>query len=72
MTLNKKNLRELGNLFNGISFNQSIDEDYYKPIRTKSTFHGNYIEHESKGDKNKKWSLNEYLDMIFKWYNKWS
>ena len=29
------------------------DEDYYKPISTKSAFNGNYIEYESKGDKNK-------------------
>ena len=34
-------------------FNQSVDKDYYKPIRTKSAFNGNYIEYESKGDKNK-------------------
>ena len=47
-----------------MSFNQSIDEDNYKLIRTKSTFNGNYIEHESKGYKNKNLSPNEYLDMI--------
>ena len=34
-------------------FNQSVDKDYYKPIRTKSAFNDNYIEYESKGDKNK-------------------
>ena len=41
-------IRDVGNLFN-----QSIDEDYYKPIKTKSAFNGNYIEYESKGDKDK-------------------
>ena len=44
--------------------NQSTDEDYYKPIWTKSAFNGNYIEYESKGDKNKNLSPKEYLDMI--------
>ena len=29
------------------------DEDYYKLIKTKSAFDGNYIEYESKRDKNK-------------------
>ena len=37
----------------GIAFSQSIDENYYKPIRTKIAFNGNYIEYESKGDKDK-------------------
>ena len=48
----------------GIAFSQSIDENYYKPIRTKITFNGNYIEYESKGDKDKNWSRKEYLDII--------
>ena len=48
---------------NGIAFNE-IDEDYYKSIRTKSAFNGNYIEYESKGDKNKNLSPEKYLDMI--------
>ena len=30
-----KNLKDVGNLFNEIAFNQSIDEDYNKPIKTK-------------------------------------
>ena len=41
-----------------------IDEDYYKPIRTKRDFNGNYIEYESKGDKDKNSSLEKYLDII--------
>ena len=59
-----KNLRDIRNLFNETLFNQSIDEDYYKPIRTKSAFNGNYIEYESKANKDKKLSLKEYLYMI--------
>ena len=39
-------------------------KDYYKPIKTKSAFNGNYIEYESKGDKDKNLSPKEYLDMI--------
>ena len=57
-------MRDLGNLFNEISFNRSIDEDYCKPIRFKSAFTGNFIEYESKGDKNKNLSPKKYLDMI--------
>ena len=33
-------------------------------MRTKSTFNGNHIEYESKGDKDEKLSPKEYLDMI--------
>ena len=44
--------------------NQSTDEDYYKPIKTKSAFDGNYIEYQSKGDKDKNLSPEEYFDMI--------
>ena len=34
-------------------FNLSVDEDYYKLIRTNCAFTSNYIECESKGDKDK-------------------
>ena len=44
--------------------NLSVDEDYYKPIKTKSAFNGNYIEYESKGVKDKNLSPREYLDII--------
>ena len=40
-----KGIRDVGNLFD-----LSVDEDYYKPIRTNSDFNG-YIEYESKGYK---------------------
>ena len=46
-------------LFNGIT-----KEDYYKPIEIKSTFNGNYIEYESKGDNDDNLSLEEYLNTI--------
>ena len=64
-----KNLRDIRNLFNGIAFNevlfnQSIDKDYYNPIRTKGAFNSNYIEYESKAEKKKNLLLKEYLYMI--------
>ena len=50
--------RNIDNLFNEIN-----KEDYYEPIEIKSAFNGNYIEYESKGDKDNL-SLEEYLDII--------
>ena len=44
--------------------NLSIDEDYYKPIKSNGAFNSNYIEYESKGNKDKTLSIKEYLDMI--------
>ena len=40
-------MRDVKNLFDS-----SIDEDYYKPIKTNDTFNSNYIEYESKGEQN--------------------
>ena len=54
-------------------FDLSNDEDYYKPIVTSDAFNSNYIEYESKGDKDKKtsnWGISWYNQTIFKWYNK--
>ena len=42
----------------------SIDEDYYKPIKINVAFNSNYIEYESKGDKNKTLSIKKYLNVI--------
>ena len=42
----------------------SIDEDYYKPIITNHDFNRDYIEYESKGDKDKILSIKECLDLI--------
>ena len=50
---------------NEIAFNQWIDEDYYRSIRTKSAFNDNYIEYGSKGDKDKNLS---HLKNIIKIY----
>ena len=61
-----KGIRNVGNLFN-----QSTDEDYYKPIRTTSAFDNknNYIEYESKGDKSKTLSVKKYLCMIRRYFS---
>ena len=45
-------------------FDLSIDEDYYKPIITKSAFNSNYIQYERRGNKDKILTVNEYLDII--------
>ena len=57
-------IRDVANSFNGIVFNQSINEDYYKPIWAKCVFNGNYIKYESKGGKGKNFSPKEQLNMI--------
>ena len=54
-------IRDIRHLFDKVD---EVDEDYYKPIKTKSAFNGNYIDYESKGDKDKNLSPKEYLDMI--------
>ena len=56
-----KGIRNVGNLLN-----QSIDKDYYKLIKTINGFDhkNNYIEYESKGDKDKILLPEEYLNMI--------
>ena len=45
-------------------FDLQIDEDYYKPIITNGAFNNNYIQCESKGNKDKILIPSEYLDMI--------
>ena len=57
-------IRDVANFFNEVAFKKSANEDYYKPIWTKSAFNGNFIEYERKGDKNKNVSPKEYLDLI--------
>ena len=42
----------------------SIGKDYYKPIVFNSAFNNNYIQYESKGDKDKIVTISEYLDAI--------
>ena len=41
--------------------NEIDEEDYYKPIKTKSAFNNNYIEYKSRGDKDENLSLNNIL-----------
>ena len=55
---NYKGIRNIENVFD------EINEDYYKPVKTKSAFIDNYIEYESRGDKDKNLSPQEYLYMI--------
>ena len=45
-------------------FNLSIDEDYYKPIKTNDAFNSNYIEYECEGGKSKTLSIKEYINLI--------
>ena len=57
------------NEYKGISdvkdlFDLSIDEDYYKPIITNSAFNNNYIQYESRENKDKILTISEHLDMI--------
>ena len=56
--LDYKGIRQIENLLN------EIDEEYYKPIKTKDAFNNNYIEYESRGDKDKRLSVKEYFYII--------
>ena len=56
--LDYKGIRQIENLFD------KIDEDYYKPIRTKGAFNDDYVEYESRGDKDKNLTPEDYLDII--------
>ena len=55
-------------------FDLSIDEDYYKPIKTNSVFNSSYSEYKSKRDKNKIDQLKNILRWLdhFKRNNKGS
>ena len=54
-------IRELENLFTNDDDN---DDNYYKPIFVKSSFKNYYKYYESRGDKDKKLSVKQYLYMI--------
>ena len=41
-----------------------MDEDYYKPIIVNGAFSNNYIQYESRGNKDKILTVDEYLDII--------
>ena len=54
-------IRELENLFTNDDYN---DDNYYKPVLTKSSFKNNYKCYENRGGKNKKLSVKQYLYRI--------
>ena len=56
-----RGIRDLEHLFKQINEN---DEDYYKPILVRSSFNENYKKYESRGDKDKKLSVEQYLNMV--------
>ena len=45
--LEYKGIRQIEKLFS------KINKDYYKPMKTKDAFNDNYIQYESRGDKDK-------------------
>ena len=45
-------------------FDSPTDEDHYKPIIINGTFNNNYIQYESRGNKDKILTVDEYLDII--------
>ena len=45
-------------------FREKIKINYHKPIKTKGAFNNNYIEYESRGDKDKNLSPENYLNII--------
>ena len=57
-----KGIRQIENLFD------EINEDYYKPIKTKGAFNNNYIKYKSGRDEDKRLSIKEYLYMIMPYY----
>ena len=58
-----KVLRDVRTLF------ESDEEDYYKPIRTGNAFSNNYIEYESKRDKDKMLLIEGYLNKVKPYLN---
>ena len=54
-------IRDIENLFDNDNVNVN---DYYKPILVKSYFKNNYKYYESRGDKDKKLSVKQYLYKI--------
>ena len=52
-------IKYIENLFDEVS-----EEDYYKPVLAKSYFKGNYKYYGSRGDKEKRLSVRQYLNKI--------
>ena len=60
-----KGISDLELLFEEIDENEEIDKNnYYKPILIKSFHKEGYKKYESRGDKNKSLSIEEYLNEI--------
>ena len=59
--LNYYGIRDIENLFTN---DDNDDDNYYKPILVKSSFKNNYKYYESRGDKDKKLSVKQYLYKI--------
>ena len=57
--LDNYRIRDIENLFN-----EANEEDYYKPILVKSSFKGNYKYSESRGDKEKRLLVRQYLNKV--------
>ena len=53
-------LRDVRNHFD----HEEKEENYYKPVKTSNFWSINYIENESKGDRNKTLSAEKYLNKI--------
>ena len=53
-------LRDIQNLFE----HEKEEENYYKPVRESNFWSKNYIEYESNIDRNKKLSVEEFLNKI--------
>ena len=43
---------------------EEIKKNYYKPIKTNGAFNNNYVEYQSRGDKDKNLSPEDYLNII--------
>ena len=56
-------IRDTINLFD------EIDEDYYKPIKVNDAFNNNYIEYESRGEKDKNLSVKGYFCKIIPYFS---
>ena len=54
-------IRDIENLFDN---DNDHDDNYYKPILVESSFKNNYTYYESRGDKDKKLSVKQYLYKI--------
>ena len=54
-----KGIRQIENLFDKIN-----DEDYYNSIKANGAFNDNYTEYESRGNKDRNLSLEDYLNII--------